>query len=89
MRITNVVSTTLATVAYDDVREQLQLEFRSGAVYQYHGVPAAVHQGLLNAPSKGSYFNRFVREHFPYALCSHGHEGMCRANDGRLPWQGR
>jgi hypothetical protein len=63
-----VASTTLATVGYDDALSILQLEFQSGAHYQYFGVPAAVHQGLLDAPSKGSYFNQYIRGHFPYRL---------------------
>src|ERR1039457_1469150 len=60
MNVTAVESTTLAMVAYDDARELLQLEFRSRAIYQYFGVPAAVHTALLRAPSKGSYFNRIM-----------------------------
>ena len=67
MNVTAVESTTLATVAYDDTRELLQLEFRSRAIYQYFGVPAAVHAGLLCAASKGSYFNRVIRGRFPYS----------------------
>jgi KTSC domain len=35
MNGTTVESTTLAIVAYDDVRELLQLEFRSRAIYRY------------------------------------------------------
>jgi KTSC domain len=89
MRITTVVSTTLATVAYEDSRELLRLEFRSGAVYLYAGVPAAMHEALLDAPSKGSYFNRFIRGHFRYSSYSEGDEGMRNAAGGRLPWQGQ
>jgi hypothetical protein len=70
MNVTAVESTTLATVAYDDARELLQLEFRSRAIYQYFGVPATVHADLLRAPSKGSYFNRVIRGCFPYSLAS-------------------
>ena len=55
MNVTALESATLAMVAYDDARELLQLEFRSRAIYQYFGVPAAVHTALLCAPSKGSY----------------------------------
>ena len=95
MRVTTVESTTLATVAYDEARGLLQLEFRSRAIYQYFGVPAAVHEGLLDAPSKGGYFNRFIRGRFPYSPASHGQGGvrpgnlLQSANDRRLPWQGR
>src|ERR1017187_8677708 len=41
MNVTTVESTSLATVAYDDARKLLQLEFCSRAIYQYFGVPAA------------------------------------------------
>lgn len=66
MRVAAVESTTLATVAYDGVRELLQLEFCSRRVYQYFGVPTAVHQALLLAPSKGGYFNQAIRGRFLY-----------------------
>lgn len=66
MRIATVESTTLATVGYDETRKLLQLEFRSGAVYLYSGVPAAVYQALLDAPSKGRYFNGAIRGRYPY-----------------------
>jgi hypothetical protein len=66
MRVATVESTTLATVGYDEARKLLQLEFCSRAIYLYFGVPAAVHQALLDAPSKGRYFNRTIRGRFPY-----------------------
>jgi hypothetical protein len=66
MHTTAVVSTTLATVTYDDIRNLLQLKFRSRAVYCYFGVPAAVHEALLAAPSKGSYFNQAIRGRYAY-----------------------
>jgi KTSC domain len=65
-----VESTTLATIAYDEAREVLQLEFRSRTIYQFLGVPAIVHQALLLAPSKGSYFNQAIRGRFPYQRLS-------------------
>ena len=70
MRFGTVESTTFSTVAYDEARELLQLEFCSGAVYQYFGVPAAVHQALLSAPSKGRYFNQAIRGRFAFRLIS-------------------
>lgn len=67
MKITTVESTTLRTVGYDRDRKLLRLEFHNRAVYQYFKVPAAIHEGLLAAPSKGIYFNRFIRDKFDYA----------------------
>jgi hypothetical protein len=68
MRVVTVESSTLATVAYDETREILQLGFCNGAVYQYSGVPAAVQDALLVAPSKGRYFNQAIRNRFPCRL---------------------
>jgi len=67
MNVTTVESTTLAAFAYDEAGGILQLEFRSRAIYKYFGVPAAVHEGLLRAASKGGYFNRIIRGHFPHS----------------------
>jgi hypothetical protein len=68
MRVATVESTTLLTVSYDEARALLQLEFCSRVVYQYFSVPAAVHQSLLAAPSKGRYFNQAIRGRFPYRV---------------------
>lgn len=68
MRVTTVESAALAAVGYDEARELLQVEFCGRAIYHYFGVPAAVHQGLLCAPSKGSYFNQAIRGRFPFCL---------------------
>lgn len=66
MRVVSVNSSTLAKVGYDESRQLLQLHFRSGAAYQYFGVPSAVHEALLTAASKGRYFNDAIRDRFPY-----------------------
>ncbi len=66
MLTTAVDSTTLATVAYDSTSHLLWLQFRSHAVYCYFGVPTAIHHDLLEANSKGNYFNRHIRQRFPY-----------------------
>ena len=62
-----ISSTLLASVVYDIGELILQLEFRNGAIYRYFAVPAAIHDGLLIADSKGSYFNRKIRSGFRYA----------------------
>jgi KTSC domain len=67
MKVTAVESSTLVTVAYDEVHKLLQLEFRCHALYRYFRVPATVHEALLSAPSKGSYFSQEIRGKFPYS----------------------
>jgi KTSC domain len=64
---TAIESTVLASITYDEPNQLLLVQFRGGAIYCYFGVPLTVHQGLLAAPSKGAYFNRFVRAQFPFA----------------------
>jgi hypothetical protein len=72
MDVTAVESSTLTTIAYDRIRELLQLEFNSHAIYHYFGVPAAVHTALLDAPSKGGYFNQAIRGKFAFRRISSG-----------------
>ena len=46
-----VESSTLASVGYDQIYCLLELEFRSGDLYQYFGTPARLHRELLTAES--------------------------------------
>ncbi|HQD26546.1 MULTISPECIES: KTSC domain-containing protein [Methanoculleus] len=61
-----VESTNIKSVGYDPEDEVLEVEFHSGGVYHYVGVPAEVYEGLLNARSKGRYFGDFIRLRYPY-----------------------
>ncbi len=65
-----IESTTLATIAYHGPTRLLQLEFRTGPVYHYFEVPSQIFEGLMQATSKGTYFNRDIRGRFPYTLMS-------------------
>jgi hypothetical protein len=73
MRAIPVESTTISTVAYDPAGERLQLKFCRGAIYEYSAVPDAVHQSLLRAPSKGTFFNQTIRGRFPYRRVGRPH----------------
>jgi hypothetical protein len=59
-----VQSRLLVGMAYDHDQTILQLEFHDGTVYQYFQVPRQTHQDLLQADSKGAYFNRHIRSVF-------------------------
>jgi hypothetical protein len=93
MDVTVVASTTLSTIAYDGIRNLLQLEFRSRAVYQYFGVPVAVHEALLDAPSKGSYFNLAIRGRYPFVRVPGLQPDVTvpsqREHEGGAPWHVR
>jgi len=60
-----VSSSNLRSVGYDPQSETLEIEFHSGGVYQYHGVPLSVYVALVNAGSKGTYFYNHIRDSYP------------------------
>lgn len=61
-----VESISIRSLGYDPEEEVLEVEFQSGGVYQYLGVPPSVYEGMLVARSKGRYFGEFVRSRYPY-----------------------
>jgi hypothetical protein len=63
---TPVESSNLRSVGYDPATQTLEIEFHSGGVYQYVGVPPSVYQDLLAAPSLGSYFQAAIRNQYAY-----------------------
>ena len=71
-------STSLNAATYQDQSASLELEFRSGAIYRYRGVPEQVYQELLSAESKGRYFNQHIRNRFTYAQIDPARSGPTR-----------
>lgn len=61
-----VVSSNIKSIGYDLKKKLLEVEFLSGAVYQYRSVPLKVYKALISAPSVGSYFSANVRDKFQY-----------------------
>ena len=56
-----VSSKAMRSVGYDESQKVLTVEFPNGSVYEYQGVPAEIHSGLMRAQSHGQYFQRHVR----------------------------
>jgi hypothetical protein len=62
-----VSSTNLASVGYSTELQSLDVEFRRrGDVYRFFFVPPSLYVELLRASSIGAYFNRCIRNRFPY-----------------------
>ena len=55
-----VQSRALRSVGYDAEAEELQIEFQSGSVYAYQGVPPSVYQWLMRIPNKGVFVTRQI-----------------------------
>lgn len=60
-----VTSQVLRAVGYRAADQTLEIEFVSGRVYQYVGVPESLYGWLLRSPSKGGIFNRMIRDKYP------------------------
>jgi len=61
-----VSSSNLKSVGYDRVTQTLEIEFQSGAVYEYYNVPVGVYAGLMQASSHGQYFHQNIRNRYRY-----------------------
>ena len=70
MRRSELNSTSLKSAAYSSQEAILELEFRSGAIYRFGGVPEAAYRELLRAESKGVYFNHHIRNRVPHLKMS-------------------
>ena len=66
MNWVRVKSRMLAAVACNPDWHHLYLEFRSGDIYCYRGVPVERYEELLAADSKGQYCRHYILQHFPY-----------------------
>ena len=67
-------SSLLQAAAYQGQFAQLDVELISGSVYRYFSVPENIYQGLLQAESKGRYFNYHIRNRFAYAKIHSGEQ---------------
>ena len=61
-----VQSSVMTYVHYDEEAAELDIAFASGKVYRYAGVPLATYVDLLDAESKGEFFNENIKDVFPY-----------------------
>jgi hypothetical protein len=57
-----VDSSAIRAVSYDG--STLTVEFHNGRIYDHPGVPYLVYEGLMQASSKGAYYNRNIRARY-------------------------
>jgi KTSC domain len=60
-----LMSNAIVSAGYDPAARELELEFRSGHVYRYEGVPASVHAWLLRTKNKGGFVRRMIAGRYP------------------------
>jgi hypothetical protein len=66
MERTRFASTSVVSAGYDAATRVLEIEFSSGRIYQFDGVPQGVFDWLVRTPSKGSYVSRMINDRYPY-----------------------
>ena len=59
-------STVIKAWSYDEAEQRLDVLFVSGKRYRYHDVPPEIAKAMREAFSKGSYYNRHIRDHFRF-----------------------
>ena len=62
-----VSSSLVKSIGYERQTETLEIELGSGRVYQYYGVPGRLHVEIMQAPSKGQFFNLCIKDQFSYS----------------------
>jgi hypothetical protein len=71
-------SAAIETCHYEPGERRLDIRFVSGHSYSYYDVPPTVAVGLVNARSKGGYFQRAIRGRFRFARVEHSKIGPGR-----------
>jgi hypothetical protein len=62
-----VSSSLIRSVGYDPVDSILEIETNEpNRLYTFYDVPFSVYDELMEAPSKGRYFNEFIRDLYAY-----------------------
>lgn len=61
-----VDSSNIASVGYNEDDQTLEIEFHSGAIYQYFDVPANIYQGMMISTSHGRYFAQHIKGYYRY-----------------------
>ncbi len=59
-----VKSRILRSVGYNDSTKILEIEFHTGLVYQYSGVPPKVYADFMHSDEIGKFFSEKVRTQF-------------------------
>jgi hypothetical protein len=66
MKRVPVESSNLHSVGYDPDTQTLEIEFSTGGIYEYYGVPDTAYRQLMTAPSHGKFFHAHIRNVYRY-----------------------
>lgn len=61
MMRTKVESSNIAAIGHDSETSTLEIEFNTGAIYQYKPVSFKLYRELMDAESKGKFFHKRIK----------------------------
>ena len=61
MERNRVNSSTISSIGYDQSSNILEIEFKTGNIYQYINIPYQTYLGLLQASSHGKYSDKYIK----------------------------
>ena len=62
-----VESTFIVAAGYDEPSETMEIEFASGAIYQYYEVPPQIYGEFEQSESKGQFFRAHLLDRYRYS----------------------
>jgi HTH-type transcriptional regulator / antitoxin HigA len=61
-----IASSAIRDARYNAAQKKLFVTFTTGREYVYEQVPKSVYERFKTASSKGTFFNRTIRDHYPF-----------------------
>lgn len=65
MEMVGVISSAIQAVGYDPRQRRMKIKFTQGYTYDFCRVPPEIYEGLLQAKSKGVYYNHYIKDRYP------------------------
>lgn len=62
-----VASSNISSIGYDESSQTLEVEFHSGAIYQYYNVTRALYEQFQQSGSKGQFLAYQIKNAYPYS----------------------
>ncbi len=59
-----VQSSAMNRIGYDKITAQLHIEFKGSDIYTFCRVPESLFVQFLHASSKGTFYDRYIRDKF-------------------------
>jgi DNA helicase HerA-like ATPase len=60
-----VDSSTVLSIGYEPTTNTLEVEFKSGGLYQYYNVPEPIYEELMASNSKGKFLHEYIKPAYP------------------------